>query len=219
MDEQDSSAESILKDCTKGAFIQGRSIIENVLICEDIVHMYARSHVSPRCLFKIDLQKAYDTVEWDFVEQILSERWPFHYHPLCKNLKLTHLMFADDLLMFCKGDAPSILLLMKAFTSFSNASGLKMNNTKSEMFFSGIRPELKADILRVTGFQEGTMPFRYLGVPIQPGKLSKKDCNCLTEKIISRTRGLGAKKLSYAGRITLINSVLNTLHSYLATMF
>ncbi|XP_074283267.1 uncharacterized protein LOC141607821 [Silene latifolia] len=47
----------------QGAFIQGRSIIENVLICHDIVHMYARSHVSPRCLFKIDLQKAYDTVE------------------------------------------------------------------------------------------------------------------------------------------------------------
>ncbi|XP_074288785.1 uncharacterized protein LOC141613942 [Silene latifolia] len=203
-------------------------------LAPDIVHMYARSHVSSRCLFKIDLQKAYDTVEWDFVKQLLSglnfpshftklvmgcirstsftlvlngnnfgyfrgqrglrqgdpistlifticmeyltrliafstERWPFHYHHLCKNLKLTHLMFADDLLMFCKGDAPSIMLLMKAFTSFSNASGLRMNNTKSEIFFSGMVPELQTDVLRVTGFQEGTMPFRYLGVPTQPG--------------------------------------------------
>ncbi|XP_074315571.1 uncharacterized protein LOC141651773 [Silene latifolia] len=113
-----------------------------------------------------------------------TERWPFHYHPLCKSLKLTHLMFADDLLMFCKGDAPSILLLMKAFTSFSNASGLRMNNTKSEIFFSGMVPELQSDILRVTGFREGTMPF-------------------------------GMHWGSNTARITLINSVLNTLHTYM----
>ncbi|XP_074299730.1 uncharacterized protein LOC141630885 [Silene latifolia] len=34
--------------------------------------MYNRKVVSPRCLFKIDLQKDYDTVEWDIVEQILK---------------------------------------------------------------------------------------------------------------------------------------------------
>lgn len=35
----------------------------------------------------------------------------------------------------------------------------------------------------------------------------------------TRTRSLGAKKLSYAGRIVLINSVLNTLYNYWAAMF
>ncbi|XP_074297716.1 uncharacterized protein LOC141628475 [Silene latifolia] len=56
----------------QGAFIKGRSIIENVLICQDLVKMYNRKAVSPRCLFDIDLQKAYDTVEWDFVEQLFK---------------------------------------------------------------------------------------------------------------------------------------------------
>ncbi|XP_074304837.1 uncharacterized protein LOC141639662 [Silene latifolia] len=56
---------------SQGEFVKGRSIIENVLICQDIVHQYSRKNVSPRCLFKIDLQKAYDTVEWDFVRQLL----------------------------------------------------------------------------------------------------------------------------------------------------
>ncbi|XP_074305740.1 uncharacterized protein LOC141640960 [Silene latifolia] len=47
----------------QGAFIKGRSIVENVLICQDIINLYARKAVTLRYLFKIDLQKAYDTVE------------------------------------------------------------------------------------------------------------------------------------------------------------
>ncbi|XP_074283201.1 uncharacterized protein LOC141607750 [Silene latifolia] len=187
----------------QGAFIKRRSIIENVLICQDIVQLYMRKVVSPRCLFKIDLQKAYDTVEWEFLEQLLhglgfsetfshrvmtcvtstrfslclngsqfgyfkgqrwlrqgdpispllftlcmdyltrmisyaTDHWPFQYHPLYKGVKLNHLMFADDLLMFCKGNAQSIMLFIKAFSSFSIASGLTMNNAKSEVYYNGV---------------------------------------------------------------------------------
>ncbi|XP_074292528.1 uncharacterized protein LOC141619412 [Silene latifolia] len=37
--------------------------------------------------------------------------------------------------------------------------------------------------------------------------------------MVNRIRSIGAKKLSYAGRVVLINSVLNTLYSYWAGMF
>ncbi|XP_074318551.1 uncharacterized protein LOC141655364 [Silene latifolia] len=82
-----------------------------------------------------------------------------------------------------------------------------------------MKEELQADMLSVTGFQEGKMPFRYLGVQIQPGKVSKKDYSCLVEKMVVRIRSLGVKKLSYAGRVILINAVLNTLYNYWAAMF
>ncbi|XP_074292168.1 uncharacterized protein LOC141619030 [Silene latifolia] len=111
------------------------------------------------------------------------------------------------------------MLLLRAFSTFSKTSGLSMNCSKSEVYFNGMTAELMDDIKQVTGFTEGQMPFRYLGVPIQPTKLTKKECNIIAEKMVNRIRSLGAKKLSYAGRLTLINSVLNTLYSYWANIF
>ncbi|KAL9240981.1 hypothetical protein vseg_015142 [Gypsophila vaccaria] len=59
-------------DKNQGAYIQGRNIQENILIFQDLVRLYERPHSSPRCLLKIDLQKAYDSVEWNFVAQMLD---------------------------------------------------------------------------------------------------------------------------------------------------
>ncbi|XP_074314320.1 uncharacterized protein LOC141649533 [Silene latifolia] len=53
---------------TQGAFVKGRSILENILICQDLIRQYNRGKASPRCLFKLDLQKAYDSIEWAFVD-------------------------------------------------------------------------------------------------------------------------------------------------------
>ena len=52
-----------LIDPAQGAFVANRSIIHNVLLCQDIVKKYSRKHGSPSCLLKIDLRKAYDTME------------------------------------------------------------------------------------------------------------------------------------------------------------
>ncbi|KAK9705500.1 hypothetical protein RND81_07G061700 [Saponaria officinalis] len=67
--------------------------------------------------------------------------------------------------------------------------------------------------------QIGTLPFKYLGVPISAKKLSVLDCSMLVEKIVARIRALGSRHLSYGGRLALIKSVLNNLHSYWARIF
>ncbi|XP_074306007.1 uncharacterized protein LOC141641235 [Silene latifolia] len=57
---------------SQGGLVKGRIIMENALICQDLVRLYNKKAVSFKYLIKIDLRKAYDIVEWIFVEQMLK---------------------------------------------------------------------------------------------------------------------------------------------------
>nr|GEX06388.1 RNA-directed DNA polymerase, eukaryota, reverse transcriptase zinc-binding domain protein [Tanacetum cinerariifolium] len=51
----------------------------------------------------------------------------FKYHHGCKSLEITHLCFADDLLVMGHGDVNSVNVIKKALDTFSNVSGLHPN--------------------------------------------------------------------------------------------
>ncbi|XP_039066509.1 uncharacterized protein LOC120212171 [Hibiscus syriacus] len=53
------------------AFVRGRSIIDNTLLAQELVKGYGRKNISPRCALKVDLQKAFDSLNWDFISSIL----------------------------------------------------------------------------------------------------------------------------------------------------
>lgn len=55
----------------QSAFVAGRTIMQNILICQNLVRLYNRKAATRSCLIKIDLKKAYDSIEWDFVEEML----------------------------------------------------------------------------------------------------------------------------------------------------
>ncbi|XP_074314186.1 uncharacterized protein LOC141649393 [Silene latifolia] len=90
---------------------------------------------------------------------------------------------------------------------------------KSNVYFNGVNNDLRKEIAQVSGCIEGKLPFKYLGVPIKPSKLSIKSCQPLIDKVLEGIRMLGTKKLSYAGRLVLIKAVYKTLHSYWASLF
>nr|GEU82374.1 hypothetical protein [Tanacetum cinerariifolium] len=55
----------------QSAFVLGRRISNNILMTQELMHNYHRKSGPPRCAFKVDIQKAYDTVNWGFLENIL----------------------------------------------------------------------------------------------------------------------------------------------------
>ncbi|XP_074290264.1 uncharacterized protein LOC141616995 [Silene latifolia] len=69
-----------------------------------------------------------------------------------------------------QGNAHSIMIFLRAYSAFSKASGLKMNVQKSCAYFNGVSTGLKKDIMAVSGFLEGKLPFKYFGVPITTGR-------------------------------------------------
>ncbi|KAE8711273.1 hypothetical protein F3Y22_tig00110299pilonHSYRG00117 [Hibiscus syriacus] len=50
----------------------GRSITDNTLPAHELVRGYSRKNISPRCSLKIDLHKAFDSLNWNFISAILK---------------------------------------------------------------------------------------------------------------------------------------------------
>ncbi|XP_074271306.1 uncharacterized protein LOC141595239 [Silene latifolia] len=94
-----------------------------------------------------------------------------------------------------------------------------MNREKSDIYFNGMCNEDSQYVMRVSGFREGTFPFRYLGIPISYKRMAVGDCSRLVERVVMRIRGWGARKLSYAGRLFLVQAVLLQLHIFWARIF
>lgn len=51
----------------------------------------------------------------------------FKFHPRCKSLSLTHLCFADDLMIFSEGSKESIEGALSVFDEFTKWSGLSIS--------------------------------------------------------------------------------------------
>nr|GEY71228.1 hypothetical protein [Tanacetum cinerariifolium] len=99
----------------------------------------------------------------------------FKYHSSCGKLEITSLCFADDLLLLCYGDLVSVSIIRRGLDEFSLSSGLHPSMSKSEAFFCGLTPEIKNDILMLMPFKDGTLPIRYLGVPLVSKKINVND--------------------------------------------
>lgn len=74
-------------------------------------------------------------------------------------------------------------------------------------------------LLAASGFRKGIFPVRYLGVPLITSQLSVRECELLTDKIMSRIRGGTVQFLSFAGRLQLIYSVMFSMMTYWCALF
>lgn len=257
---------------SQSAFVPGRLLVENVLLATELVSGYNWKRISKRCMLKIDLQKVFDTLNWDFIlftlealafpppfinlikqcltttqfsvaingescgyfkgtrglrqgdplspylfvlalevlSQLLKRKYidrSIGFHPQTSDLRITHLAFADDLMIFSDGTVESVKCIAETLEDFSLWSGLRMNKTKTELFTAGLNNDEKADISRL-GFSMGSMPVRYLGLPLMYRKLRIADYRPLLDKITANFKCWSVKALSFAGRRQLISSVI-----------
>ncbi|MDV3199971.1 MAG: reverse transcriptase domain-containing protein, partial [Candidatus Phytoplasma australasiaticum] len=127
----------------------------------------------------------------------------FSFHPRCKGLKITHLAFADDLMLFCRGDANSVEIFMKALNEMEQTSGLAISPTKSKMFCAGVVDDLSFSRIPVE-----SLPVRYLGIPLDAQRLKVVNFSPLIESVNKFFSAWKGCSLTYAGRLELLNSVI-----------
>ncbi|XP_028125748.1 uncharacterized protein LOC114322601 [Camellia sinensis] len=136
----------------------------------------------------------------EILAKILAEKAMnplFKFHWKCDKTKIINLCFADDLMIFSRGDASIVKLIMECLKEFSSLSGLIPNPSKSNIYFSGCDMELRAAILEIAKFNEGTLPVR----------------------ITNRVKSWTNRALSYAGRSQLIQSILFSMQVYWSSLF
>nr|XP_009783185.1 PREDICTED: uncharacterized protein LOC104231821 [Nicotiana sylvestris]XP_016438689.1 PREDICTED: uncharacterized protein LOC107764601 [Nicotiana tabacum] len=138
----------------------------------------------------------------------LTEIADFHYHPKCSKLAITHLCFADNLLLVARGDITSMITLHHCFTQFSEALGLKANLGKNSVYFGGIARADRERIQHELGFSSGELPFKYFGASLSTKKLSLLQWQPLIEKIVAKISSGTVKNLSYAGRTQFVQIML-----------
>lgn len=87
---------------------------------------------------------------------------------------ISHLSYADDVIIFSSGKKKSLLLIMKTIRNYELCSGQKINVQKSSFITgSSLAPDRKEKIKRITGFSHKLIPVKYLGCPLFYGRKKK----------------------------------------------
>ena len=258
--------------------------MENVLLASELVKDYHKDMVSPRCMMKIDISKAFDSVQWSFIlSSLVAMGFPekfvhwiklcitspsfsvqvngdlagyfqsarglrqgcalspylfvlcmnvlslkidkaakdkkFRFQPRCQSLALTHLCFADDLMVFVEGSQESIEAALSIFDDFAAWSGLSISLEKSTVYMAGIPEGEKRRILSDFPLVVGELPVRYLGIPLMTQVMKTQDYRPLLEKIRTRISSWTSRFLSYVGRLQLLKSVLMGIVNFWNTVF
>lgn len=138
----------------------------------------------------------------------------FNHHAKCERLRLTNLPFANDGLLFCRGDIVSVKMMLDTIKQFSASTGLVVNPKKCKIYCGGLSLEDKHRMKEITTFDEVVLPMRYLGIHITSKKLTIHQYIPLIDKILHRMTHWTIKLLSYAGRVQLVQSIIVVITQY-----
>lgn len=266
---------SKLTGASQASFIPGRSTTDNIVVAQEVLHsLRRRKGRKGGFILKVDLEKAYDRVDWGFLSEVLkftgfkpelihlitdcfsstklavawngetldsftpsrglhqgdplspylfvlclevlsqmivravdTKRWqPIHVSR--HGPGISHIFFADDLLLFGSASFSQARLMEHILASFCGFSGQRVSRSKSRVWFSPNTPAF----LRHSICSEFHIPATanlgmYLGVPLLHGRPTKL-FHHLINKANHRLAGWKMRHLSKAARLILIKFTL-----------
>ncbi|XP_060211633.1 uncharacterized protein LOC132639172 [Lycium barbarum] len=208
----------------QSGFVKGRSIVENIMLAQEIVHDIRIRKKPANVVIKLDMEKAYDRVSWVFLTKVLR-RMGFGeftidlvFRVISNNWALNALHTEAEYKEYGmpKWSPYSVRLVMKTLSNYEKVSGQKINKQKSVVYMHHLTSHnIKELVFSVTQIPKKDFPFTYLGVPIYYGRRRNIHYKEIIEKIQNRLSSWTGKLLSIGGRTTLIKHVLQIMPIHL----
>ncbi|XP_021999705.1 uncharacterized protein LOC110897235 [Helianthus annuus] len=212
----------------QSAFVDGRNILDNPLIISETV-AWAKKSKSKLLIFKVDFEKAYDSINWKFLARMLSkmsipEKWICWIRGCLESGMGSVLVNGSPTKEFKykrglrQGDPLAPFLFIIAMEIYL-VTGLKVNRQKSKVFGIGVKEDEVVQVANLVNCEAGNLPFTYLGIPIGANMKRAKFWKPIVDKFTAKLSKWKARYLSFAGRMTLAKSVLGSLLSYFLSLF
>ncbi|KAL0411982.1 UNVERIFIED_CONTAM: hypothetical protein Slati_3787900 [Sesamum latifolium] len=115
---------------TQSAFLPGRLISDNILLVFELNHFLNTKTKGGQgwMVLKLDISKAYDTVEWSFLQQEGRIQGVSIYRGAPS---VSHFLFADDTLISFRASIRSTQTIREILEVYRRASGQEINFSKS----------------------------------------------------------------------------------------
>ncbi|CAA7019014.1 unnamed protein product [Microthlaspi erraticum] len=134
--------------------------------------------------------------------------------------RINHLLFADDTMFFCQTKHQCCTTLASILQKYEEASGQQINNQKSSISFSSKTPQdIKDRVKQALGIENEGGQGKYLGLPESFGRKKKDLFPLIVDCIRERAVNYSSQRLSAAGKLTLIKSVLSAIPTYSMSCF
>lgn len=132
---------------------------------------------------------------------------------------VTHLQYADDIMITVEGSDLDIVNLKFLLLCFEEMSGLKINFDKSEVIVMGYSEAEQQRIADNLNCRLATFPIEYLGMPLSDSKVLLTAFDPLMGKVAARAEPWCGRFTSKGSKTVLIDSNLSSLPMYMMGMY
>lgn len=102
----------------------------------------------------------------------------------------------------------TISLMVDYLKDLGDVVGLRLNLNKFNIYFAELDDRIRTRLSDIMGFQQGTLPFRYLGILLAMEKLRANNYGALIDTFICKLTSWPKHILSYARKLELVKTVL-----------